>query len=115
MILDHHYVPNLSTDKIFSTDHRNISVTITHSEHIVEATSRICCYQCLQPDELHHPHRHSCLPEGISLVGVESSLHDQDRDAIEQTKQKTTNMTFNGILREPSVKVSSDSLPSTVD
>ena len=37
---------------------------------------------------------HGGLPQVVTLVGVEPALHDQDGDSIEETDQKTTNVTF---------------------
>ena len=67
---------------------------LSHIEHLVQAAPRISGNQLLDPDELHHPHGHGGLPEGVALVGVEPALHDENGDSIEETDQKTTNVTF---------------------
>ena len=72
-------------------DHHDVA----HGEHVVEAAARVGGDQLLDADELHHPHGHGGLPEGVALVGVEPALHDEHGDSIEQADKKTTNMTFN--------------------
>ena len=67
---------------------------LSYIEHLVEAAPRICGDELLDADELHHPDGHGGLPEGVTLVGVEPALHDQDGDSIEEADQKTTNVTF---------------------
>ena len=71
-------------------DHHDVA----HGEHVVEAAARVGRDQLLDADELHHPHGHGGLPEGVTLVGVEPALHDQHRDVVQETQQKTTNVAF---------------------
>ena len=71
-------------------DHHDVA----HGEHVVEAAARVGGDQLLDADELHHPHGHGGLPEGVALVGVEPALHDQHRDVVQETQQKTTNVAF---------------------
>ena len=71
-------------------DHHDVA----HGEHVVEAAARVGRDQLLDADELHHPHGHGGLPEGVALVGVEPALHDQHRDVVQETQQKTTNVAF---------------------
>ena len=67
---------------------------LSHVEHLVQAAPRVGGDELLDADEFHHPDRHGGLPEGVALVGVEPALHDEHGDSIEETDQKTTNMTF---------------------
>ena len=85
-------------------------LSLSDREHVVQSSPSVSGYQSLHSYQLHHPDRHggltitkyhymavllfSHLPQRISFVGVEPSLHYEDWNTVEKSQQKSPHMTY---------------------